>query len=197
MIRNWHKILGYQALLAAAMLAGPARADEDSKKNTDKPGAVDGKAIKEALDRIENKLGSIDSLKSDVGGLKKEIELMRQANSGAFTEFDRRIAQLEERMKGLETRLNHAQTRTANFPPTNGTPAPSGRIRLLNSYPAPARVILNGLVYRLNPFETRIVDVPAGSYTSEVLVDGYGSVQVATTRPIAANETKVIEIYTR
>src|SRR5262249_55296499 len=79
MIRNWHKILGYQALLAAAMFAGPASADDEAKKNSDKAGAVDGKAIKDQLDRIENKLGSIDTLKIDVGGLKKEIELMGQA----------------------------------------------------------------------------------------------------------------------
>jgi len=197
MIRNWQKILGYQALLAAALFAGPASADDEAKKNSDKA-AVDGKAIKDQLDRIENKLGSIDTLKSDVGGLKKEIELMRQANTGAFTDIDHRIVQLEAKMKGFEARLNQAPARTSNFPPPNGTPAPTtGSIRLLNSYPAPATVILNGVAHRMNPFEARLVTVPAGPYTSEVFVDGFGVVQPPTTGALAANTQRTIEIYNR
>jgi len=200
MIRNWYKILGYQALLAAAMFAGQANA-EDGKQNSDKPGAIDGKAIKEQLDRIEGKLGSIDTLKSDVGGLKKEIELMRQANSGAFTEFDRRIGQLEAKMKGLETRLNQAPTRTANFPPSNGSPAApapaTGKLRLVNSFPSNATVFLNDVAYRLEPGRIAEVTMPAGPYNFWVAVDGFAMVQPPTSGMLAAGASRTIEIYNR
>lgn len=199
MIRNWHKILGYQALLAAAMFAGQATAEGDGKQNSDKPGTVDGKAIKESLDRIEGKLGSIDSLKSDVGGLKKEIELMRQANAGAFTDLDRRIRQLEENMKGLETRLNQAQTRRANFPPANGSAAPAatGRLRLVNSFPSNATVFLNDVAYRLEPGRIAEVTLPAGPYNFWVAVDGFAMVQPPTAGMLAAGASRTIEIYNR
>jgi len=203
MIRNWHKILGYQALLAAAMFAGQATADDESKKTSDKPGALDTKAIKESLDRIEGKLGSIDTLKSDVGGLKKEIELMRQANTGAFTDLDRRIAQLEAKMKGIESRLNQAPTRTANFPPPNGSqagaaPAPTtGRLRLVNSFPSNATVFLNDVAYRLEPGRVAEVTMPAGPYNFWVAVDGFAMVQPPTTGILAAGASRTIEIYNR
>ena len=198
MTRNWHKVLGYQAILAAAMLAPRAYADDGAQKNSDKPASLDSK-IKEQLDRIENKLGSIDTLKSDVGGVKKEIELMRQANTQDFEAFHKRVTELEKRLAAFESHLNQTPTRVANFPPPNGTatPPPASHIRLLNSYPRPATVILNGLSHRLNPYEARSIDVAPGTFTSEVLVDGYGSVQPMMSKPIAANESRTIEVYMR
>jgi hypothetical protein len=197
MIRNWHKILGYQALLAAAMFAGTAGADDQTSKNTDQPTKTELKAIRDLLDGIDKKIGSLDTIKSEVGGLKKEIELMRQANTGAFGDMHRRISELEKRLSALEGRLNQTNTRVANFPPTNGAAPAAGRIRLLNNYPAPASVRLNNTVYRLNPFETQLVDLPAGQYTSEVWIDGFGTVQPPTVGTLLANVQRTIEVFAR
>lgn len=198
MIRNWQQILGYPALIAA-LFAAPVVADETASKSksTDSLSTSDTKSIKEQLDRIENKLGSIDTLKSDVGGLKKELELMRQPNSGAFGDLDRRIGELERKLKGLETQLSQAQTRVSNFPQTNGATPATGRIRLANGFGSPARVILNNVVYRLSPFEMREVTLPVGPYTFEVLVDGFGSIQPPAGGLLTANVPRTIEIYAR
>jgi hypothetical protein len=197
MTRNWHKVLGYQAIFAAAMFAGPASADPPGK-DSDKPNTIDGKAIMEKLDRIEGKLGSIDTLKSDVGGLKKEIELMRQANKGAFEDFHHRIADLEEKLKGLEGRLNQAPpTRVSNFPPANGAAPPTGRIRLVNSFTRNATVFLNDAAYRLEPGRAVDVNLPAGAYNFWVAVDGFAMVQPPTTGVLAAGASRTIEIYNR
>jgi hypothetical protein len=194
MIRNWHKILGYQALLAGALFAGTAGADD---KNTDQPSKAELKAIRDLLDGIDKKIGSLDSIKSDVGGLKKEMELMRQANTGAFNEVHRRISELEKRLSALESKANQTTTRIANAPPTNGAAPPMGRVRLLNNFPSPASVRLNNMVYRLGPFETQFADVPLGQYTYEVWIDGFGSVQPPTVRTLLANAPSTIEIYMR
>jgi hypothetical protein len=188
MTRNWHKMLGYQAILAAAMFAVPATAQDPPK--------VKLEDIKELLTKIEHKMSSLDTLKSDVGGLKTEMKLMREANNGAFSDFNRRMEELEAKFKALETRLNQAQTRIANFPPNQTAPA-TGRLRLLNNFPSPARVILNNTVYRLNPLESRNVDLPVGPYTFEVLIDGFGSIQPPTTGVLAANTPRTIEIFAR
>ena len=58
-------------------------------------------------------------------------------------------------------------------------------------------LLLNGLSHRLNPYEARSIDVAPGTFTSEVLVDGYGSVQPMMSKPIAANESRTIEVYMR
>src|SRR5260370_14320318 len=70
MIRNWHKILGYQAVLAAAMFAGQANADGDGTKNSDKPATVDVKAFKDQLDRIETSTKALETIKKDITSLQ-------------------------------------------------------------------------------------------------------------------------------
>src|SRR5262249_57660164 len=122
-------------ILVVGMFAGTASGDEQPKKSSDELNKTGLKAIRGLLESIEKKVGSIDTVKSDVGGLKKEIELMRQANGGAFTDINQRISQLEGKLKALESRLDLAQTRVANFPPTNSAqaPPPTGRIRLVNN----------------------------------------------------------------
>jgi hypothetical protein len=198
MIRNWHKVIGFPAILAAAMFAGPiATAADDNKGSSDQGSKVDWKTIKEQLDKIDTKIGSLDTIKSDLGGLKKEIELMRQANGLAFKELHERVTELEGKLKSLEARISQPPTRVSNFPPANGAAPAMGRIRLLNNYPSPATVILNNTVYRLNPMESRNVEVPAGNYSFEVLVEGFGSVQPPTTATLAANGTRTIEIFNR
>jgi len=202
MIRNWHKILGYQALLAAAMFAGPVAAEEQAKKSSSDQGSnIDWKTLKELLDHIDGKIGSLDDIKKDIGGLKKEIELMRQANGSAFTDLDRRIAQLEGKMKSLETRLSQTPTRTANFPQTNGSPpapAPAmGRLRLVNSFPSNATVFLNDVAYRLEPGRIAEVTLPAGPYNFWVAVDGFAMVQPPTAGMLAAGASRTIEIFNR
>jgi hypothetical protein len=204
MMRNWHKVLGYQAVLAAAMLAGPASAD-DAKNNSDKPAGLDTKAMKEQLDRIEESTKTLGTIKQEVGGLKEEIKLLRKSNTAEFEAVSRRVGELEKKLAALESKLGTRVanfpapngTRAPNIPPTNGTASTTGHIRLVNSYRLPARVILNGLAYRLNPGEIQEVSVPAGNFTSEVLVEGWGSAQAPLTKQIAANETRLIEIYAR
>jgi hypothetical protein len=196
MIRNWHQILGYPALIAALFAAPVVAADtQDSDKGKKQVKLED---IKEQLDRIEkNQADAIKDIRSQISLLQGALDVEVQARQGDARDLRNRIAQLEKQLKDYETRLNQAQSRVANFPPPNGAPPPTGRIRLANGFGSPARVILNNVVYRLNPFEMREVVLPVGPYSFEVLVDGFGSVQPPTTGLLTANVPRTIEIYAR
>jgi hypothetical protein len=196
MMRNWHKILGYQAILAAAMFAGHANAEDEGKKNSDKPAAQDSKALKEQLDRIEAGVKAVDDVKKSVTGLKNEIKLLREANTGEFEAVNKRIAELEKRLQGVESRLNQATARTANFPPPNGMPQ-TGRVRLVNSFNRNATVFLNDVAYRLEPGRIAEVTLPPGTFNFWVAVDGFAMVQPPTTATLAAGGSRTYEIYSR
>jgi hypothetical protein len=200
MIRNWHQLLGYPALIAA-LFAAPAVAGET--QNSDKK-PVKLEDIKEQLDRMEkNQAETLKDIRSQISTLQGALDVEVQARQGDTRDLRNRIAQLEKQLKDYETRLNQAQARVSNFPAPNGAappnagPPPLGQIRLVNSFGSPARVILNNVVYRLNPMEIRAVDVPLGPYTFEVLVDGFGSIQPATTGLLTANVPRTIEIFPR
>lgn len=196
MMRKWHKIIGYQAFLAAAMFAAPAVADDSDKKKGDEGAKIDWKTIKDQLDSIEGKIKGLDTITSQIDGLRKDIGLLRQANTGDFAAINKRVADMEEKLKSLETRLNQAATRIARFPPTNGTP-PTGRLRLVNSFNRNATVFLNDMAHRLEPGRTVEVNLPAGPYNFWVAVDGFAMVQPPTTGTLTAGASRTIEIYNR
>src|SRR5262249_1351615 len=116
-----------------------------------------------------------------------------------FTDINQRISQLEGKLKALESRLDLAQTRVANFPPTNSAqaPPPTGRIRLVNNFNRHATVFLNDVAYRLEPGRTAEVTLPAGAYSFWVAVDGFAMVQPPTTGTLTAGVSRTIEIYNR
>jgi hypothetical protein len=176
------KTLGLQALLAAALTAAPAVAEDtaDAKKLED---------IQKQLGEIQKAIEGLSGLQKDVGDAKLNI---------ARAQLD--ISQLREQLSKLQKDVDALRSqasgaaRISGFGPAGGL----GRIRLQNSYAVPATVIVNSRAYRLEPGQTQMLDnQPVGGFTFEVLVDGFGVVQTPTVRVLGANETYTIYVYPR
>jgi hypothetical protein len=97
-----------------------------------------------------------------------------------------RVLSLEQRMDALP----RESRRVSPSPPQTGT------FRLENQLPEAATVMINDVGYRLGPFQTREVrSFPAGPFTFEVIVDGFGSLQPKAVRTLLPNA--VYRIFTQ
>jgi hypothetical protein len=118
--------------------------------------------------------------------LHKEIKAWRDGQQVTMQILKDEVASLTQRLAALEQKT---QVRTSFSPPQTGT------IRLENRFAAPATILINDVPYRLQPFQTQVIPAqPAGTFTFEVLVDGYGS-QLRATRSLQANQVYRIFTY--
>lgn len=180
------------AAFGAAVATSPVSAQAPSdppKPETPKPAAPVASADTEALKK------TVDDLKADIKQLqtfRKDMEDAVYGKSDGKTLADaglmKRLADLEAAIKRLDEKLTKIDgrmtelgkgTTSAYTPGTPGTtnPAPTNptnksTVRLINDYPVEMSMIVNGKSYRLNPGETRNVDVPPGSYTYELITAG-------------------------
>ena len=128
------------------------------------------------------------STQRQLDDLRKEIELNRKLIRGLaeLGDLNRRLTELERRVDEMQ----HGQGRVSRFPPQTGL------IRLENRLSVPATIIVDGVPQRLQPGERRdLRDVPAGDFTFEALVDGYGSLQPRATRKLLAGQVYTIFTY--
>jgi hypothetical protein len=184
MIRTW-KMLGYPAILAAALSTAPqlASAGEKEGQGTDsKPDAV-LRELKESLKNIDRKLEqntlNCNVIVDDVRKLKEQV------------------AQLQKDLDSLRGRMS-----VSNYQPTTAptTATSSGRIRLVNTWPQKVAVFLNDKVFYVEPGQTKeVADMPAGAFTYQVIeqrLDNF--IQPITEklpRTLAANETFTIHVH--
>jgi len=120
--------------------------------------------------------------------LEKEMRLTRQLLQSLqrLQEVERRLVELEKRVDEMQK----PQERTARFPPNTGL------IRLQNRLSVPATIIVDGVPQRLQAGEQRdIQNHPAGPFTFEALVDGFGSLQPRATRTLQAGQIYTIFTY--
>ena len=120
--------------------------------------------------------------------LEKEMRLTRQLLQSLqrLQEVERRLVELEKRVDEMQK----PQERTARFPPNTGI------IRLQNRLSVPATIIVDGVPQRLQAGEQRdIQNHPAGPFTFEALVDGFGSLQPRATRTLQAGQIYTIFTY--
>jgi len=128
-------------------------------------------------------------LRKKIDELTRELEKQK-----AITEALRDITDLKQRLATLEQRFDAMQKErqariSRAFPDT-------GMIRLENRLSVPATIILNGTPYRLNAFQTReLASHPAGTFTFEALVDGFGSLNSQSTRVLQPNQVFTIFTY--
>jgi hypothetical protein len=129
------------------------------------------------------------TLQRQVDDLRREIELQRKLLStlADLQDMKQRLAALEQRMAALESGRS---TRESRAEPRTGT------IRLQNRLAMPATIIIDGIPYRLEPLQTRdLPGQPAGTFTFEALVDGFGSLQPRATRTLLPNQVYTIYTY--
>lgn len=174
MMHTW-KLLGLNALLAAALTATPAVADPaDSKK----------------LDEIKDELKGLSSIKEDLKNLRALLDLSVQNTRSDISQLKEQVGRLEKQVKDLEGRMSTSSGRVA-FSPSTG--AATGRIRLMNTFTEPMSIRLNERVFRLEPGQTQMLDnQPVGAFTFEVL-----GIQGPAVRVLGANETFTVYVYPR
>jgi hypothetical protein len=180
MIRTW-KLLGYPAILTAALATAPslAEAGETGKQNSD------SKKSNVTLEDIN------ESLKS----LQKKLEEYKLSTEVDIHNLKEKVAQMERDVGGLM----RARTTTSNYQPTPPGVG-SGRIRLVNSWSGRITVLLNDRSFPLEPgAHVDVPDMPAGPFTFEILESRPDNsiVQIKPKQPrtLAANETYTIHVH--
>jgi hypothetical protein len=183
MIRTW-KMLGYPAILTAALAAAPslAEADDTAKQNSDTK-KVTLEDINESLKSVQKKL--------------EEYRLGANIMGEDLQSLKNKVAQLEKDVGLLRSRSN-----TSNYQPT-APPTPNsgaGHVRLVNTWPATVTILLNDRSFRVEPGQTiDVPDVPAGAFTYEVLEarpdNTVVHIREKQPRTLAAGETFTIHVH--
>ena len=158
----------FRRLLPAALLAlvaaGPARAVDPEVPPTNKD-------IADKLDRIQRDLNELKDLRRDVNDLSQ------------------RVTRIEQNLRGAPDPRGRI---SGYMPPAGDTP--QGTLRLRNSSNVVATVTVNGRPFRLEPNERIAEPFPAGPFTYDVQVDGFGVIRPAVSRTLPANQTFQITI---
>jgi hypothetical protein len=194
MIRTW-KLLGYPAILAAALTTPPSLgADDNGKQNSDTKSKVTLEDVNESLKGVQKKLGEY-MLNTSIMG--EEVRILKE-----------KVAQLQRDVDGLRSRAT-----SSNYQPI--APAPSagaatgtsagastatGRIHLVNTWPERITVFLNDRSFPIEPnHEITVADVPSGQFTYMILSQRPDNsiLQIAQKSPrtLAANETFTIHVH--
>jgi hypothetical protein len=128
--------------------------------------------------------------KADLEALRTEMTLMREAHREQMKLLLDQLVDMKLRIAALEQRadtIQKAQVRTSFAPPQTGT------IRLENRLGMAATILINDVPYRLQPFQNMSLPTqPAGTFTYEVLVDGFGSLQPRVSRSLLPNQVYTI-----
>jgi hypothetical protein len=127
---------------------------------------------------LENKLDEIDKVAK--GRISNYLPDQPALPVDVLRDMDARLKRLEQ------------ERRSSSFTPNEtinpGPPEPArADIQLVNLSFGTGLVSVNGAVYTLHPGETRVVSVPAGPFTFEVLQDSYGRSFPQQTRVLGAN----------
>jgi hypothetical protein len=128
---------------------------------------------------------SIEDLKKDVESLRKSrdsVDDLLYGKADGKSPIDlgimRRLSDLDARLKSVESALARIEsalkdpTRTSGYAPGTAPITTRSHIRIVNDYPTEMSMMVNGKSYRIAPGEVKILDVPAGSYSYELLHAG-------------------------
>src|SRR5262245_1350817 len=164
------------ALLGTTLIAAPAAAQataEELKKEVEK--------LQQAVKDLKDAKDAKDDLRTKVNAIDSKIDII-----------DRDVQELKRDIKEIKRRLGTEGT-TAMRPDTeSGIARGTGRVRFINEFNEEMSVVVNGgRSYRLFPGQERLLTVPAGSYTYQVLQ----LQRFPQERRIAADETKTVRIY--
>jgi hypothetical protein len=185
MIRTW-KMLGYPAILAAALSTTPQLATADDKPTSDSKAEPSLRELKDAIEGIRRKL---DSNVLNCNVVAEDVKKLRD-----------QVTQLQKDLDSLRTRASTSNYPSTIAPPTPGIASSSGRVRLINNWPERITVFLNNRSYSLEPDQQMMAEgMHAGDFTYEIMaVHPDGSIlpiKQKQTRALAANETFTIHVH--
>lgn len=163
-------------VLGTALAAGPAFADpaEDLKKAIEK---LD-KITKEVQDLKESM--KIDELRGKAITIDTKLDML-----------DKDILEIKKDIKEIKRRLGDNTSTSLRPEFDSAATRGQGRVRFINEFSEEMSVVVNGRSFRLMPGQERLVPVPPGDFTYQVLQ----LQRVAQERRIAADETKTVRIF--
>ncbi|WP_020472186.1 hypothetical protein [Zavarzinella formosa] len=139
---------------------------------------------------------SIDDLKKvtdDLKKLKDAMNKLEELRSKSII-FETQLELIEKDIKDMKKKLGmDGSTPNTSLKPSDSTSAfkGQGRVRFINQFSEEMSVVVNGRSYRLLPGDEKLVPVPPGEFSYQVL-----QLQRAPQdRLIAADETKTVTIY--
>jgi len=188
MIRTWTSF-SLIVSLAALLVVGTANG-----QNTSDSGAKP--VPRSVADQLQQIQASIDKLHAQfddglraVNGNILNTDIKAERALRRIADLEQEIAALHGQMDQLQQRLRTANSISA-YGPLDSTPR-SSRVRLVNEYVLDVAVVVNGVSYHLRPSDQRTVDVPAGTFSYEVL----NLQQGPQTRTVAPGNTFTITVH--
>ena len=172
-----HARFALASLLALGLIATPAVAQtaEELKKAVEKLEKAT-KDLQEAKDALK-----VDELRSRTSTIDSKIDLI-----------DKDIQDIKKDIREIKRKLDNGGSSTSMRPDfDSATIRGQGRVRFINEFNEEMSVVVNGRSYRLLPGQERLIAVPPGDYTYQVL-----QIQrFAQQRTISPDETKTVRIY--
>jgi outer membrane murein-binding lipoprotein Lpp len=163
------------AFLAAAIAAPAAgQTADDIKKLNDKLDALT-KSVQELKDGLKT-----DNVREKVTTVDSKID-----------QLDTDIQSIQKDLRDLKRKVDGGSTTALRPQYDSSSFRGQGRVRFINEFPEEVSVVLNGRAFRLLPGQERLVPVPPGDFTYQVL-NVHRAPQL---REIAADETKNIRIF--
>ncbi len=171
MMRTW-KMLGLNALLAATLAASPGLAI-DPQVDADKLAAINKQLeeLKKSLGEVEKSVATLSAVKKGIEDARAESATAVQTVQSGINELKTQFLTLKLDLENLRNSLS-TSARTSMFTPNTdtGTVTATGRVELINTYPQPVSIVINGRSYQLAPGERQMSNpIPAGSFWYEVL----------------------------
>jgi prefoldin subunit 5 len=200
-------------LAGTALLNAPLQAKEEPKDAPKTVSQADFDALKKQLDNAP-KASEVAALKSKIEELEKTLATLKASQTAlrellegtdkvgdegllkAIKKLDGSTMALETRLKELDKKLE--TVRTANASPATGAAAPNttatlagkGTVRIVNEYPVPISMLVNGTPHRLEANTSKDVSVDTGNFKYQLLNSGLNEV----TSPVKENETVTLRV---
>jgi hypothetical protein len=177
------------AVFGAALATAPLRA-EDPKAPAPK---ADASNVQQQLDALKTDLNKLREDVARLGKLEDVILGTKDGAAGTNAGLLKRLGDMEETLKQINAKLGQRdanRSTSAYAGSANSTITTRAHVRIVNDYPTEMSMLINGRSVRLQPGESRTVDVPPGSYTYELLHAG----SQPTTSAIKDGETVTLRI---
>jgi hypothetical protein len=143
---------------------------------------------------LKQQIDDLKKVTDDLRKLKDSMALLTELRSKSIV-FETQLEMIEKDIKEMKRKLamdgSVPNPSTSLKPDTTAAFKGQGRVRFINAFSEEMSVVVNGRSYRLLPGDERVIPVPPGEYSYQVL-------QLQRTpqdRQIAADETKTITIY--
>lgn len=134
--------------------------------------------ISQLLDRMTRLEVQLRQVQRDLNDLKKQVAATPPSDDKTLEEFRSRLELIEKKLTDLS-----AEPRISRSPP------PSGRVALVNNTYEQLLFVVNGVPYRVNAGETKLLDpMPAGPITYEAISPTRGSRGQAVTMLVAGKQ---------